>query len=78
MKLVYKSVEHPAPLPTQKPKTRTWGRQTIFPFGKYRGLSLIKVIVQDARYISWCLENVGGFVLDEDANEAYEAFKSEV
>ena len=76
MKLTYKSVERAAPTP--KPKARLWGRTTTFPFGKYRGKSVFSVLVEDVRYISWCIENVAGFVLDEDANEAYEAFKAEV
>jgi len=25
-------------------------------------------------YVTWCIENVGGFVLDNDTHEAYEAF----
>lgn len=75
MKLVYKSVERPAAKPAQQAKT--WSRTTRFPFGKHRGERLLDVLAQDVKYITWCLENVGGFVLDADAQEAYEAFKAE-
>ena len=62
MKLVYKSVERPAAKPAQPP--RRWGKSTV-----------LQVLVEDVKYVSWCLENVSGFVLDTDAQEAYEAFK---
>ena len=55
-------------------KEKRWNRHDVFPWGKHKGESLISVIVADVHYVTWCIENVAGFVLDNDTYEAYESF----
>lgn len=76
-KLVYKSVERPAAptKPAQQGTAGKFGRHSRMPFGKHKGKTIIAILVEDVRYITWALENVAGFVLDDDAQAAYEAFK---
>lgn len=54
--------------------TKMWKEDDVFPWGKHKGQTLMSVIIHDVRYVSWCIENVSGFVLDNDAYESYEAF----
>lgn len=50
----------------------TWNKQDKFPWGKHRGETIMSVIIHDVRYITWCIVNVKGFVLDNETYEAYE------
>lgn len=38
-------------------------------FGKYQGRKLKFVIKEDPDYVEWCLENVGHFMIDDEAQE---------
>jgi hypothetical protein len=51
-----------------------WTKTDTFPWGKHQGETLMSVIVGDVSYITWCIENVKGFVLENEAYEAYEKF----
>lgn len=46
-----------------------------WPLKKHRGEKTWKVIEEDVRYVRWCIENVDGFEL---ANDAYEAYDDEL
>ncbi len=43
------------------------GLDAEMPFGKYKGEPLWWVIEADAAYVDWCLENVDGFALNDEA-----------
>lgn len=36
-------------------------------FGKYKGLPMQTVLLQNPRYIVWCLQNVAGFRMTQEA-----------
>lgn len=38
-------------------------------FGKYKGLKIFEIIDKDYKYLIWCMENIEGFNLN---NEAFE------
>lgn len=48
------------------------GLEDNFDFGKYKGKSVEAVINEDVKYIEWCIDNVDGFELDNEAYEDYE------
>lgn len=41
-------------------------------FGKYKSDPLWHVIETDPSYITWCIENVEGFELDNEAYDLYQ------
>jgi hypothetical protein len=48
---------------------------TVFKFGKHEGNTVKTVIATDVSYITWCLEFVDNFKLD---NEAYKTYSEAV
>lgn len=42
-------------------------------FGRHRGEELWAVIREDPAYVAWCIENVEGFELDNEAWALYQA-----
>lgn len=38
-----------------------------FPFGKYKGSIFSDIVKKDKRYLTWCLENVNGLTLTDEA-----------
>jgi len=38
-----------------------------FPFGKYKGLTFSDIVNKDKKYLTWCLENVNGLTLTDEA-----------
>ncbi len=42
------------------------------PFGKYQGLTLARVIVDDVRYISWLMNVSTQFFLSDKAHEVFQ------
>ena len=58
--------------PMTEPKARIMGLDDKFRFGLYQGQELWSVLEYDPRYIDWCIENVGGFLLDNEAWDAYQ------
>lgn len=59
-------------------KGRRWGSlmlkgplgvQDTFLFGKHRNEAVEEVIVDDPSYVEWCLDEVEGFELDEEATQ---------
>ena len=42
-----------------------------FSFGKYKGIKILNVCVDDWSYIDWCLDNVKGFSLTEQEMEIF-------
>lgn len=43
----------------------------VFKFGKYKGHDVHEVIETDRNYITWALENIDSFMLDEEAMKHY-------
>ena len=45
-----------------------------WPYKKYKDMDMTvgDVIEEDIDYVTWCLENIDGFVLSPDAMDAYE------
>lgn len=39
---------------------------SIFTFGKYKGLSLHQILIENPSYIQWCILNLDHFNVDED------------
>lgn len=48
-------------------KTRIYALSDVFMFGKYKGLSIQTVLLQNPRYIAWCIKNVAGFMITQEA-----------
>ena len=48
-----------------------WNLDKEFPFGKYKGDALWLVIDTDPSYIDWCIENIDGFELNNEAFQRY-------
>ena len=44
----------------------------VMPFGRHKGKLIGTVIKEDPEYISWAVNNVDGFVLDDQAVEYLE------
>jgi hypothetical protein len=40
-----------------------------FPFGKHKGVIFSNIVKKDKKYLQWCLENVGGLTLTEEAKK---------
>lgn len=55
----------------KKVTTNYYELSDILTFGKYKDMSIENVIVFDSQYITWCLDNVEGFNLDEQAMKYY-------
>lgn len=51
-----------------------YSKTDILPFGKHKDETVFSVIVHNVSYITWCIENISGFELDNDAYEFYETF----
>ncbi len=47
------------------------------PFGKYQGLTIARVILDDSKYVHWCINNTD-FYLDEVAWETLHKSKLQV
>lgn len=47
--------------------SKRYSLQDILTFGKYRGKTLRHVLIQDANYVKWCLDNTHNFSMDETA-----------
>lgn len=43
--------------------------ETILKFGKYKGLSIERVFMDDPSYIEWCIDNVDGFDMESEEDE---------
>ena len=44
----------------------------IFDFGKFKGLSLKKVMAEHGSYVGWCLENIPNFhIQPEELEDAF-------
>lgn len=43
--------------------------QTIFTFGKYKGMTVTEVIDTNPRYLSWAENNIDGFILAPEVEE---------
>lgn len=41
------------------------------PFGKYKGSTIEMVIYDDPKYLTWCIENIRDFVLNDEAYVLY-------
>lgn len=41
-------------------------------FGKYKDEHVEEVIVDDPKYIAWCIDEIDGFELDEEAMQLLE------
>jgi hypothetical protein len=52
-------------------KLPLYSLDTEFTFGKYRSETIEMVIYEDVKYITWCIENVKDFVLDDKAYKVY-------
>lgn len=55
-----------------KIKYPPWNLDKRFPFGKYKGDQLWLVIDTDPGYVDWCIDNIDGFELDNEAYERYQ------
>jgi hypothetical protein len=55
-------------------RNKVYTKRDRLSFGKHKGEQLIDVIVGDPHYLTWCIENIDGFELDNDAYEMYETF----
>lgn len=53
---------------------KQYSKSNTLPFGKHKGESIRSVIVHDAKYLEWCIENIEGFELDDEAYKMYETF----
>ena len=53
---------------------RYWNKKDILTFGKYKGCSLKNIIMKDVSYITWCIENLPDFILENEMYELYERF----
>ena len=51
---------------------KAYGLYNRLDFGKYYGRYVRDVIAEDSGYIAWCLDNVEGFQLTEEAMKEYE------
>lgn len=64
--------------PKEKPKFKNTKQYdeidvtTEFPFGKYKGIVFSDVVKKDKRYLNWCLENVNGLKLTDEAKQLLE------
>ncbi len=50
--------------------TKVRGLQSVLTFGTYAGDTVVEVIKDAPDYIEWCIDNVEGFELDEEATDA--------
>lgn len=57
-----------------RPRRRTLSLNDVFLFGKHKGETIKSVIVGEPWYVRWCIDNVEGFKLDNDAYKMYEVF----
>lgn len=46
---------------------KVYGLNSVLEFGKYKGQTIKQVLEQNVDYITWCLENINHFALDEEA-----------
>jgi len=53
------------------------GLGDVLEFGKYAGTAIEDILNDDHDYIQWCLDNIKGFVLDSDAQDALELMQNE-
>lgn len=53
--------------------TGIWVLEDTLSFGKYKGVMLDEVIVEHPTYVTWCLDEIDGFELDEEAMQLLEA-----
>jgi hypothetical protein len=47
------------------------GLDDRFRFGQYKGKPLWEVLEKDRRYVVWCIDEIPGFELDDEAWEAF-------
>jgi len=53
-------------------------KKSKFTFGKYRGKKIGEVVLYDASYIVWCIENIEWFTTNTELEDiAYENFCKE-
>jgi len=60
----------PKPAPIDPPE-KGYSLDSILPFGKHKGSALWLVMANDLDYIVWCVENVGNFIMDNEAYTEY-------
>jgi hypothetical protein len=48
------------------------GLSSTFWFGKYKDRMIEEICSEDPKYLEWCIENIKGFVLSNDAYKMYE------
>lgn len=48
--------------------------ESIIGFGKYQGHKLEDIIKDKTAYITWCLENIPDFELNDEAYKLYEEY----
>jgi hypothetical protein len=51
---------------------KPYGLRIRVDFGKHKGKLIRDIIEEDPDYIAWCLDNIDGFVLDEDAQKEFD------
>lgn len=51
-----------------------WNKHDTFPWGKHKGDILLSVIIHDVGYVTWCIEHIEGFILDNETYKLYETF----
>lgn len=49
-----------------------YGLYNMIDFGKHEGRHIRQIIQDDPDYLVWCLENVSGFELTDEADEVLE------
>jgi hypothetical protein len=51
-----------------------WSLEQVLPFKEHAGETVRDVIINDVDYITWCIENMDSFILDNGAYALYERF----
>ena len=59
-------------IPPSKKKSRVWALTDVLDFGKHQSKTIEDVIEDDPLYIDWCMQEVEGFTLDNDAYDVWE------
>ena len=54
---------------TNYPRYKPVAPDDDFPFGKYKGMKFKELAAKNPKYVKWCLENVKGFKLNDEAKK---------
>lgn len=68
------TVDTSLPLRTRFMKHEPYSLEDDLDFGKYRGQTIQDTIMENVDYISWLIDNINGFELDNQAYQVYIAY----